>query len=201
MAKCFTFLAVLFLKSWARSTILKLGFMNILAISLTHSGIVAENNPIWILCLQTYLTLDIIFSMSSLNPNFNITSASSSTIVFSDLKSILPLSIWSRTLPVVPTNKSTPLLSILDCSFMLYWPPPPYTVRTLNSFGWYLTLSISAVIWSANSLVGAIIIACTYPVSKRSLFRKYSMTGSAKANVFPEPVRSLAIKCSPLYIG
>ena len=112
IARCLTFLAVLFFKFCAKSTTLKLLFIWVLAISLTHSGIVAENRQIWIYSFwQTSWLFLKIFSTSSLNPSLSMTSASSRTTVFREEKSIFPLSIWSKTLPVVPTNKSTPLLS------------------------------------------------------------------------------------------
>ena len=51
-------------------------------------------------------------SMSSLKPCFNITSVSSRMTAWRLEKSMFPLLIWSRTLPVVPTKMSTPLLSL-----------------------------------------------------------------------------------------
>ena len=54
----------------------------------------------------------------------------------------------------------------------------------------------SAVIYRANSLVGASMMAFTLPVPNNLLPRKYSIIGKPKATVLPEPVKSLAIKSS-----
>jgi len=53
----------------------------------------------------------------------------------------------------------------------------------------------------ANSRVGARTIACIFLDPKRFYFRRYSTTGNAKAKVFPEPVKSLAMTSCRLYIG
>jgi len=46
----------------------------------------------------------------------------------------------------------------------------------------------------ASSRVGANTIAWTLLVPKNFFYLKYSTVGSPKANVLPEPVRSLATK-------
>ena len=78
---------------------------------------------------------------------------------------------------------------------------PPYTVTILNSVSEYFIFVSSAVICNASSLVGARMIAWTFPVPIILFFLKYSIIGIPKANVFPEPVRSLAIRSSLLKTG
>jgi hypothetical protein len=81
------------------------------AISLIQSGIVAENKSIYSPVSHSSLVFSKIFSISSLKPILSMTSASSSIMVLTSEKSMFPRSMWSSTLPVVPTKISTPDLS------------------------------------------------------------------------------------------
>jgi hypothetical protein len=110
MAMCLTLLAVLFFKFMAKSTSTKLSWRCFLAMSFTQSGTVAENRQIWMSWLHCSLMMPSICSTSSMKPCFSIWSTSSSTTALMLEKSMLPLWMWSSTLPVVPTKTSTPLL-------------------------------------------------------------------------------------------
>ena len=72
IAKWLTVDAVLFFKFTAKSIILKFGARYYSATVLTHLGTVAENNITYTSLGAFSLIFFIIFSISSLNPCFNI---------------------------------------------------------------------------------------------------------------------------------
>lgn len=158
---------------------------------LTQSGTVAENRRNCGCSTTVSCTQSRIQSTSSLKPISSMRSASSSTRHLSSEKSLrLPLSRWSMTRPVVPTRMSTPLRSCLACSEK---ETPPYTGRTLYSFLKCFKSSRVLVIYIANSLVGARMIAYVFLVWNKSLALKYSTSGRLNPRVLPDPVRSRTI--------
>ena len=76
---------------------------------LIWAGIVAENKRV---CLSSGI-LFIISSISSMNPMFNISSASSNTKNSTESKGKVPLLMWSKTLPGVPTTMLALFISLI----------------------------------------------------------------------------------------
>ncbi len=99
---------------------MKLDFIYYFAISQTHTVTFAENSKIYRSLLQTFLTFISINLIYSFNPSLSITSALSRIIDFNEEKSIFPHSIWSFTLPLVPTNRSKYFLSWIPMEMELH---------------------------------------------------------------------------------
>ena len=120
----------------------------------------------------------MISSISSMNPMFSISSASSNTKNSTVSKGKFPLLIWSKTLPGVPTT----ILALFK-SLVWWWiGAPPYTATMFN-FSYFDNLTNSSWTCIANSLVGANIIE---PIA--FLFLMLFRIGQPKAAVFPVPV-------------
>ena len=141
---------------------------------LIWGGIVAENNKV---CLSSGM-LFIISSISSMNPIFSISSASSNTRNSTDDKGKFPLLIWSKTLPGVPTT----ILALFKSLAWRWIGAPPYTATMFN-FSYLVNFTNSSWTCIANSLVGANIIE---PIA--SLIFKLFIIGRPNAAVFPVPV-------------
>lgn len=165
--------------------------------SSTHDGIVAENNKFWVFLLVCFWMYSNIFSMSYWKPCFNISSASSSTVTFKLFSFMISLSRRSRRRPGVATIISAPSRISRICSCIS---APPYTLTTLNSESFRRMLLISCLTWIASYLVGNTISILVLLLLNSSSLLNLSITGSEKAIVLPDPVRSLAIRSFPSVI-
>ena len=101
----------------------------------------------------------------------------------------MPLSIWSNTLPGVPTTICTLCLSSLICSLKGCFP----NIAAHLTFFILPILESSSLTWIANSLVGVKTRHCTF---FSSIFI-FSQTGIPKLAVLPLPVWDLTIISSP----
>ena len=94
-----------------KSMVVYPGTRNLLEMSATHFGSVAEKSTVWRLALS--LAWFRMVSISSTNPMLSISSASSSTLNLSFSKESVLRSRWSLTRPGVPMTMSQPCLSAL----------------------------------------------------------------------------------------
>ena len=159
--------------------------INCTPIRLIAGGIVAENNNVW----RWSGTAFKIDSMSSKNPMFNISSASSKTKVLTFDKLIVPRLMWSIKRPGVPTTMWAPWLK------PLIWrriSAPPKTACTLTRLS-RPNLNSSSCVWIANSRVGETTSACTWLLSVSIMFK----IGNPKAAVLPVPVWAWPITSLP----
>ena len=125
--------------------------------------------------------------MSSWNPMFNISSASSNTTYSIFSKLIAFLSIKSIKRPGVATTTCTPLFKSLICKPIEV---PPYTANTCKPGICFLNKFISLTICIHNSLVGQTTKAC----GNLSAVLINCNKGKPKAAVFPVPVCAKPIK-------
>ena len=144
---------------------------------------VALNNQI----LSLFGVFFKINSMSSWNPMFNISSASSNTTYCIFSKLIAFLSIKSIKRPGVATTTCTPLFKSLICMPIEV---PPYTANTCKPEMCFLNKFISFTICIHNSLVGQTTNAC----GNLSAVLINCNKGKPKAAVLPVPVCANPIK-------
>ena len=154
-------------------------------------GMVAENITV---CLSWGSWLKIV-SISSKNPMFSISSASSSTTVWMWAGLMVFLRMWSITRPGVPMTICTPSFRERIC-LTISW--PPYTGSTFTPCMYLARRRISSATWIASSLVGQRAMAWSF-LFLGSIF---SSRGMPKAAVFPVPVWAWPIMSSPsLWMG
>ena len=108
---------------------------------------------------------------------FNISSASSKTKNSTEDKGKLPLLIWSKTLPGVPTT----MLAFFKSLAWMWIGAPPYTATIFN-FSYLVNFTNSSCTCIANSLVGARIID---PIAFFTV--KLLIKGKPNAAVLPVP--------------
>ena len=149
-------------------------------------GMVAEKRTVWRSSGASFK----IVSISSRNPMFSISSASSSTIVWRLSKRKVRRRRWSITRPGVPITSCTPPFKERIC-FPISC--PPYTGRILMPCINLLSLRISSATWIASSLVGHRMIACSFRFFGSIFWR----SGIPKAAVFPVPVCAWPITSCP----
>ena len=157
-----------------------------LVMSRIGFGMVAENSTVW--CSPGIYSNTV--SMSSRNPIFNISSASSKTMVWTKSGRMVFLRRWSIKRPGVPIIICTPPFRALIWREMSC---PPYTGSTFTPCIYFASLRISSATWMASSLVGDKIKTC--------VFRKDGSTfckiGIPKAAVLPVPVWACPITSTP----
>ena len=140
-------------------------------------------------CLSSGVSLSILV-MSSTKPMSSISSASSRTTTWTYFSFRVPLSIWSITLPGVPTTTWTPFLRAFIC---LSIDVPPYMGSAIILLN-FPSLFISSATCTASSLVGVSIMAWTLKLVLSSL----SIIGIPNAAVFPVPVCACPTTSLPL---
>ena len=151
-------------------------------------GMVALNNQVLSLCGVFFR----INSISSWNPMFSISSASSNTTYLICSRLIAFLSIRSINLPGVATTMCTPLFRSRICRPI---EAPPYTATTETPVMYFLKSSISFTICRQSSLVGQTTRAWGYRAAASIICNR----GKPNAAVFPVPVCARPIKsCVPL---
>mmetsp|Transcript_94536 Transcript_94536/g.273288 ORF Transcript_94536/g.273288 Transcript_94536/m.273288 type:complete len:284 (+) Transcript_94536:1075-1926(+) len=162
----------------------------------THFGIVAENSNF---CASGGV-LDKMSSTSSEKPIESISSASSSTTKRTHFKSIVPLLMWSNSLPGVATTPSKPARSSSHCGPKAV---PPY--RQVAVRLWAAPMKFNSLkICFANSRVGAKARKSGFllglPLLNPSATIR-SIAGRTKAKVFPQPVFARPTVSLPLNAG
>ena len=150
-------------------------------------GMVAENRTV---CLPSSGIYSKIVSISSRNPMFSISSASSKTIVLTASQRIVFLRRWSMTRPGVPIMICAPPFNALIWRLISC---PPYTGRIFTPCIYLLNLRISSDTWIASSLVGERMITCVFLLFGSTLWS----TGIPKDAVFPVPVCACPITSTP----
>ena len=122
-------------------------FWYCLVMARIAGGIVAENKTVW-RSSGVWARTD---SISSRNPMFSISSASSNTIVRRCSSLRVRRRRWSKTLPGVPTTMFAPFFRAWICRSML---APPYTATGFTHRLNFANLPISSQACMASSLVG-----------------------------------------------
>ncbi len=156
------------------------------------SGMVALNSSVWRLSGSAFR----MRRMSGRKPRSSIRSASSSTSTSRLPNLALPWLMWSSSRPGVATTISVPPLRAAACGF---WPTPPKMLVTRSGV-FLISSSATSSIWAASSRVGA---------STRARLRRgvaapessFSIRGSRKATVLPEPVAAVPSTSRPWRAG
>ena len=155
------------------------------AVLATHSGMVAERSAV----CRPLGVLPMMDSTSGANPRSSISSASSSTRNRTEPRSSVPCRRWSNVRPGVAM---TICGLFLNAAYSGRRDRPPYKSMT-RSCCEEAKASTTAATCTASSRVGT----STSAWIPRNDGSHRSISGTANASVFPDPVRACPIKSRP----